>query len=185
MPADRSKKLKERLELARRVERCGFEMSPCSPCRRSGRRCIVSDADAARCSECVRSGRGNCDFSSNLPSLGDWASIDRQRRKLRDEEEEAMAKILRLRKQQRFLDDREQEMLRRGLESLDELDKAEEKERKDKEEAERRELEARAAASTTFDLTDDQIVDLGLSSFDPSWATLDFADGNPSTASGS
>ena len=99
MPADRSKKLKECLELARRVEHCGFEISPCLPYRYSGHRCIVSDMDTACCSECIRSGRGNCDSLSNLPSLGDWASIDRQCRKLRDEEEEAIAKILRLQKQ--------------------------------------------------------------------------------------
>ena len=36
-----------------------------------------------------------------------------------------MAKILRLRKQQRFLDEREQEMIRRGLSTLEELEQAE------------------------------------------------------------
>ena len=45
-------------------------------------------------------------------------------------------KILRLQKQQCFLNDREQEILYYSLESLNELDKVEEKERKDKEEAE-------------------------------------------------
>jgi hypothetical protein len=152
MPPERSRKLKERVDLANRIERGGFEMSPCSFCQRTGRRCVVSSPDASRCAECVRQGRGSCNFQDDSPSTNEWISLDRQRERLRSEEEEAMAKILRLRKQQRFLDNREKEMLRRGLRSLDELDAAEEeerleKERKEKEKMERREQEAQAATS--------------------------------------
>ena len=99
MPADHSKKLKEYLELARCIEYYRFEISPCLPYRYSGYQCIVSDTDTAYCSEYVRSSKGNCDFSSNLPSLGDWASIDHQYHKLYNKEEEAIVKILQLQKQ--------------------------------------------------------------------------------------
>ena len=44
-----------------------------------------------------------------------------------------MSKILRLRKQKRFLNEREGEMLRRGLRFLEELDVVKEKERQEKE----------------------------------------------------
>ena len=46
--------------------------------------------------------------------------------------QEAMAKQLRLRKQQKLLKTRGAEMLRRGLQSLDELEEIEEKERKER-----------------------------------------------------
>jgi hypothetical protein len=127
-----------------------------------------------------------------MPTASDWVSLDRQRRKLRDEEEEAMAKILRLRKQQRFLDDREQEMIRRGLSSLDELDEAEDKEKKEKEEAERREQQAAPSSSdVSGDLLGDPAgysgaafgVDLPLS---PSfWDNLEFVGGTASEGQGS
>ena len=182
MPVERSKKYRERLELALLIEAHGVTMPQCSFCEKNERKCVVSTENSSRCNECVRRGQ-KCDVSG--PSLSDLSSLLREQERLDREEEETTTKLLRLQKHKKFLRKRAGEMLRRGLKTMDELDEAEEKERKDKEEAERRELEARAAASTTFDLTDDQIVDLGLSSFDPSWATLDFADGNPSTASGS
>lgn len=69
-----------------------------------------------------------------MPSMGDWESIARQKAKLEDQEEEAMAKILRLRKQRKFLLRREAEMTKRGLKFLDELDAAEENEKKNAEE---------------------------------------------------
>jgi hypothetical protein len=75
-----------------------------------------------------------------MPELSDWDSIDSQRKCLKREEEvaiaasqEAIARILRLRKQQRFLDEQEKKMIQAGLNSLDELDKLEERERLEKE----------------------------------------------------
>ena len=98
-------------------------MSPCSHCRRSKRRCVASSFLASRCAECMRMGRSNCDYTTKLTSVNDWASLDRQRQKLRDERNATMAKLLRLSKQERFIDEREKAMIERGLASLDELDK--------------------------------------------------------------
>ena len=50
-------------------------------------------------SKYIRSSKGNYDFSLNLPSLGNWASIDYQYYKLYNEEEETIVKILQLQKQ--------------------------------------------------------------------------------------
>ena len=138
-----AKKRLEEIALALRIDKSGEEMSPCGFCVRTKKRCVASGPKSTRCSECVRHRKTNCDFTEKLPSLSSWASLDRQRKKLRDEEEEAMMKIIRLRKQQRLLDDKEQRMIELGVSTLEELDA---KEREEQEEASRQ--EARAAALT-------------------------------------
>src|SRR5690242_20272191 len=126
MSLDISKKHKERLRLACLIKDTGLDMMPCSFCEKQNRKCIVAPKeDSLRCSKCVCHG-GKCDV--NGPLSLDWESIDRQQEKLMQEEEEAMAKILRLRKQQSFLRKRKKEMLRRGLRTLNKLDAAEGKE---------------------------------------------------------
>jgi hypothetical protein len=141
MPAVRSKKYLERLELARRTENGGFESMPCSTCIKENRKCIVSDGTSERCAECTRKGL-SCDVIKrrlrDIPTLSDWASIDRQQEVLRLEEEKAFqasqeitAKILNLRKRQEFLRRRATKMLDLGVRTLAELDELEaiEKER--------------------------------------------------------
>ena len=104
-------------------------MPPCSRCEKKELKCIVSD-DSKRCNECVRT-NARCDAGG--PSAVEWEKLEREERRLQEEEEEAMAKILRLRKQQRLFRSRAKDMLRRGLKTMDELDEAEEKERKEAE----------------------------------------------------
>ncbi|KAE8440331.1 hypothetical protein EG329_008671 [Mollisiaceae sp. DMI_Dod_QoI] len=113
------RKRKEAIHLAVSIENSpdSFEMQPCSSCTTLGRKYVFDRSKADRCSECK--------------------SIAFQKRKLQLEKEEAMAKILRLRKQQRILEQREHEMAKRGLRFLDKLDAVEEKERKEAEERER------------------------------------------------
>jgi hypothetical protein len=49
-----NKKLKEREALASRIKRTGFEMFPCSSCKKSNTKCVVSDKEnSSRCLECV------------------------------------------------------------------------------------------------------------------------------------
>src|SRR5438445_75625 len=100
MSSDKSTKHLQRIALALKIERSVLaeEMSPCDFCLRSKRRCIAATASASRCSECIRHGRARCNFQQRLPTMSDWASIDRQRKKLRDERKETMAKLLRLSK---------------------------------------------------------------------------------------
>src|SRR5689334_21835438 len=108
-PLSKDKLKKYRADAALRIDRTGFEMAPCTRCSKAKveRRCVALGG-GDKCSECVRQGKP-CDVKekNRMPSSFDWESLDKQRRRLREEEEEAMAKILRLRKQQRFLDDRE------------------------------------------------------------------------------
>lgn len=78
-----------------------------------------------------------------MPSETDWKKIDDEKTKLRLEElaaqkaqEELWARLVRIRKQREFLENREQRLIAAGLHSMDELDALEELERKDREENE-------------------------------------------------
>jgi hypothetical protein len=132
MSSSKHTKIKERLALAQRITATSIEMPPCDRCekkQKSGEKikCIVSD-NSRRCSECVRT-NARCDAGG--PSASEWEKLEREERRLQEEEEEAMAKILRLRKQQRLFRSRAKDMLRRGLQTMDELDEVEERERQE------------------------------------------------------
>lgn len=60
--------------------------------------------------------------------MGDWDGIKQQLTRLEEEEDEAMGKVIRLRKQRQFLEKRRLQMGQRGLRFLDDLVAAEEKE---------------------------------------------------------
>ena len=129
MSADSAKKRLEAIALALHIDKSGEEMSPCGFCVRTRKRCVASGPKSTRCSECVRHRKTNCDFTEKLPSVDSWASLDRQRRKLRDEKEEAMMKIIRIGKQERLLEEKEQRMIELGVSTLEELDAKEKEER--------------------------------------------------------
>ena len=178
MPPVRSKKYRERIELALLIESLGIEMIlPCTYCEKHCRPCVVATEKSSRCNECVR--RGNkCDVQG--PSSSSLASLLREQERLDKEEEETTSKLLRLQRQKRFLRQRASEMLRRGLNSLDELDAAEEKERL---ESSARELAQQPVdtSSPNFDLFDAELA-ATLSAYnpaDPFLATLGFGGGTP------
>ncbi|CAG8976241.1 hypothetical protein HYALB_00012008, partial [Hymenoscyphus albidus] len=115
-------------------------MAPCTRCEKSvdfegrPRRCVaIPDSKYNRCAECSRQGKP-CDYRerNQMPTLSDWASIEKQKERFEEEEEraaaqaqEAMARVARIRKQKRLLLAREKKMILAGLNSLDELDAAE------------------------------------------------------------
>jgi hypothetical protein len=77
----------------------------------------------------------------------DWKKLVAAQNKLKEEEEEAMMKILRLRKQQKLLQKRAGDFIARDIKEIEELEKLEEdeaKERKRLEEEERKASEERA-----------------------------------------
>ncbi|KFZ20001.1 hypothetical protein V501_00353 [Pseudogymnoascus sp. VKM F-4519 (FW-2642)] len=139
MSSSKHTKIKERQLLADRIEKNGIPMSPCSNCLRSDRECIVAPGHR-RCSECTRR---NSQCNACAPSPADWEKLRKEEERLEAEEEaaafqereahlcaqEAYARRMRLRKQQKALKTCGAEMLRRGLHSLDELEAAEERER--------------------------------------------------------
>ena len=120
-------------------------------------------------------GRSNCDYTTKLTSVNDWASLDRQRQKLRDERNATMAKLLRLSKQERCIDEREKAMIERGLASLDDLDTAENAER---EERARQEAAASALDEATTFLSDPLIDPESFADLpDTFWGNLGFVGG--------
>ncbi|RAL67223.1 hypothetical protein DID88_007998 [Monilinia fructigena] len=137
--------------------------------------------------ECIRSSK-KCDVQG--PSESDWESLSRQKERLDQEEEDAMAKILRLRKQKSFLLKRESEMLRRGLRALDELVEAEEKERLEKEKIEKERVEEETAnvdaasapiGSSSFDFFDPSLPELSDADLEALLAGVGTSGGMPSS----
>jgi hypothetical protein len=123
--SESTRKGKERDSLSQRVELHGVVMLPCSYCAQNDLNCIGSD-DSSRCSNCI-SAKRKCDLAPFTPKQ--WEDLEKEERRLQQQEEEAMAKILRLRRQQRRLKTKAKDMLRRGLKTMDELDEVKERER--------------------------------------------------------
>ena len=67
----------------------------------------------------------------HVPLLSDQASIKKQKARLEEQEEEAMAKILRLYKQKRLLVEKEHKIACHGLKYLNKLDEVEQKEKEE------------------------------------------------------
>jgi hypothetical protein len=100
MPPERSKKYKERLELALLIEAYGLTMPSCSYCEANARKCVVAKESSSRCNECVRRGR-KCDVQG--PSAGDISTVLREQARVREERKATLAKLLRLDQQEQFL----------------------------------------------------------------------------------
>ena len=94
MPAQRTQPSKVRKSdqlLARRIERTGFEMFPCSHCERGNKKCVRSDSEGSgRCSECVLRG-SRCDVEGS--PVGDWKSLEAEEARLRLVEDQALRTI--------------------------------------------------------------------------------------------
>ena len=166
-------------------------MVACSRCEKSNKRCVGMKIgpNVGRCAECCRQGK-TCDVRerNQMPSVSDWESIDRQRQRLRDEEEEAMAKILRLRKQQRFLDEREKKMIAAGLSSMDELDALEEKEKLEKERVDKETADVAApvpSGSPSFDFFGSSLPPLSDAELEALLADVGTSGGMPVVSQGS
>lgn len=144
-----SKKTSDRKALARFIHEFGFEMPSCDSCRRRGLECVVAEGKE-RCAECVSAGYTSCNPGGNSAAACPFFSADswlgvfiftdlfidervvrekdrlsRERAAAEEDLERAMAKLQRIRRQEKFLREKAAEMIRRGVESLDELDSQE------------------------------------------------------------
>ena len=127
-------------DLSSYIGKFGFEVMPCSSCFRRKEQCVMSEG-SARCQNCILHKR-QCD-GSGIP-IDSFQNIVREQDRLKREEalteerllrsqremNEAIARLQRLRKLQEFLRHRGKEMVRRGLQSLEELERLEEEERR-------------------------------------------------------
>jgi hypothetical protein len=172
----------ERLSLASRIGSLGTEMSPCSSCQNYGRTRVVINEKSKKCGERVRRGQ-DCDVVRLSP--WEWAQLQREQDRLKFERDaafaaamEGLARVQRLEKQQELLKKCGAEMIRRGLQTVDELEEIEERERREKEDALWREDQIRAMTASSPDVSGD-LVDPNFDPSDPFWATWDFGSGTP------
>ncbi|KAF4463894.1 hypothetical protein FALBO_9279 [Fusarium albosuccineum] len=125
------------------VESFGGVIMPCSNCEKRHLACVVAPDASGRCKSCVDSG-WSCDGIAL--SVAAARKVAAEKRRLEQAEEEAeeelvvlqaessrihnemnakFAKITRLRRQRRQVESKGQDMIRRGLNSMDELERAE------------------------------------------------------------
>lgn len=131
-----SKASVQKKSLARKIEDQGFIMiSSCVRCARLNKNCIKSE-DSDRCSECVREGRSRCVESKPSFTDAEWRRLVAVQQKLRDEEDRAneemfkiMARMNRLRKQEKLLRQRANEFLAHEFKEIEELENLEEQEK--------------------------------------------------------
>jgi len=118
-------------------------MVACSRCQKKGLGCRMASL-SKRCGNCIQSGCMVC-IPGDVPVI-DFSKIDREMKKLEDEEldaeaslnheveqaelaaqraRQAQAKLARLRKQKRLLKRKEQAMFDKGLEHVEELEQLE------------------------------------------------------------
>ena len=132
MPSPNHLKIKESIVLTNRILSNRIQMAPCANCQKKGLMCVVTK-ESKRCADCARHGM-QCDTLG--PSTDDWNSLQCEEKRLErkmatavQQAQVALARQLRLMKQQKLVKTRASEMLRRGLKTLDQLDEVEEKER--------------------------------------------------------
>lgn len=131
--------------LRERVEQSGvISAIPCLRCSQQNKKCIKSEI-SKRCSECIRDGRCKCVemASSDLA----WKKLLEAQRKLDEDEEATLVKLLRLKKQRKLLQKRAGQFIQTDIKDVEELEKLEEEEERRaaeeraKQEAERKEQE--------------------------------------------
>jgi hypothetical protein len=173
---EESKKTLERKSLTARVRQHGlFADMPCSYCSKHKKSCLMKE-DSTRCGECSRRGR-SCDGilvgSSLARAMKEEERLakeeelmeekilanQREAERIAKETSEAVAKLLRLRKQRKFIKSKGDDLFRRGMQQLDE-DDARERAASGKEQlVPEEEIEAMAATTGPFDVVDWSAVD--------------------------
>ncbi|CZT09536.1 uncharacterized protein RAG0_14270 [Rhynchosporium agropyri] len=137
MPPERSTKRVDHIALGRQIELSSKIIALYTRCEKAEYKEYISPRDPklTRYSRCARLNKTyDIRVINRMPLARDWESLDSQIKKLDAEEEQAIAKILRLKKQKRFLYERQQKIIATSLNSIAELDtlKALEKEEKEK-----------------------------------------------------
>jgi len=134
----RSKKTDERSALFAVIEHNGSDIMPCTYCFKNNLRCRIFGAASDKCSNCVKRGRpcdGNFVASSLTRLLSEQKRLEQSEEEaakaLQDAQREAsiqLARLDRIRIQKRSLVTRSAELVRRGVQSLDELEEIERQE---------------------------------------------------------
>lgn len=135
--------------LCSRIESTGVILAiPCFRCAELGKSCIKSSI-SKRCSACVRA--TNCRCVDMASSDLAWKKLIAAQKKLDDDEEATLAKLLRLKKQRKLLQKRAGEFIQTDTKDVEELEKLEqaEEEAKAKQAAEQQKAQELLAALTS------------------------------------
>lgn len=121
------------------IESEGFEsLVPCLRCVSQHKTCVRSDR-SKRCAGCNQAGGSvKCEMPKESFTDAEWRRLLRFQSSLDEEEEEVLARLLRLKKQKKLLKKRAGDFLARECQDISEL---EELERREKEELDRLEKE--------------------------------------------
>jgi hypothetical protein len=107
------------------------EMPPCSFCKDQGlSNCKASDADSARCFECVRLNKPYCDMNPLTPQQLRRIGTQHQKAEseleaAEEELEKASAKVRRLRRQKKLWFEKMMRAVARGIDNVEELERVE------------------------------------------------------------
>ncbi|BCR90160.1 uncharacterized protein ACHE_60046A [Aspergillus chevalieri] len=127
--------------LRQRIESEGFRaVIPCDRCVRLHKVCFKSES-SDRCSECVRGSGVKCEMSKPTYSDAEWRRLVKLQQQIAEERRDALAKVMRLERQESLLRSRAGDFIARDYKEIAEL---EDLERREKEESERLEKERKA-----------------------------------------
>ena len=111
-----------RRQLVLKMGMASLSKRDCSQCVEAGRLCHSGEG-SDRCVECVKGGI-DCELSPiNVPK---WKRMEEQRVRLRTEEDEAFAKLSRLRKQIQKIESEQRKMVEKEVKNIEALEKEEE-----------------------------------------------------------
>lgn len=128
--------------LCQRIEEEGYKsVLPCDRCVRLHKICFRSES-SDRYSECVRAGNSKCAMSKPTFSDAEQRRLMKARQVLQEEEEAALAKLLRLKKQSRLLESRAGDFITRDYKEIAELEELERREKEELKRIERERLES-------------------------------------------
>ncbi|KAL8741030.1 MAG: hypothetical protein Q9190_006322 [Brigantiaea leucoxantha] len=99
-------------------------MRPCDNCKRLGKRCLVGEG-SDKCARCVSVGCA-CDLAPNPAA---WERLEKERQRVFNESNEALAKFNRLQKQLVVLEERKRKIVDLELKNIEELEREEEEQR--------------------------------------------------------
>ena len=127
-----SRQQRQRIQLSLRIQKFGKMVRPYSRCQQSNSECKLL-MGSSKCGNCTRRGL-RCDIRD--VEADDFVRIDREATRLENEIEkmeqirrENDARLERFRRLRKALHERELEMVRRGVENIEELERIEDEER--------------------------------------------------------
>ncbi|KAJ5543042.1 hypothetical protein N7461_009045 [Penicillium sp. DV-2018c] len=119
--------------LCQRIEEEGYRsLNPCVRCVRLHKVCFKLD-NSGRWSECVRAGNSKCAMSKPTYSNSEWRRLVKMQQQIAEERRAALAKVMRLERQEALLKSRAGDFIARDYKDIAELEELERREAEERE----------------------------------------------------